>query len=125
MPEENKLMERSIPGMNRRERFVEAEHPRTPGQPSGGLSAILQGRRRWRVTRRGQDPSLQGHGDFVARQRRGVSDIHSPYCPMSIATAKSICKITFATELYGLCSAIERNFLQKNKKSGHSCPENG
>lgn len=82
MPEENKLMERSIPGMKRRERFVEAEHPRTPGQPSGGLSAILQGRRRWRVTRRGQDPSLQGHGDFVARQRRGVSDIHSPYCPM-------------------------------------------
>lgn len=31
MPEENKLMERSIPGMNRRERFVEAEHAQNAG----------------------------------------------------------------------------------------------
>lgn len=32
MPEENKLMERSIPGMNRRERFVEAEHAQNAGK---------------------------------------------------------------------------------------------
>lgn len=33
MPEENKLMERSIPGMNRRERFVEAEHAQNAAVP--------------------------------------------------------------------------------------------
>lgn len=31
MPEENKLMERNIPGMNSRERFVEAEHAQNAG----------------------------------------------------------------------------------------------
>ena len=31
MPKENKFMERSIPGMNRRERFVEAEHAQNAG----------------------------------------------------------------------------------------------
>ena len=31
MPEENKFMERSIPGMNRREQFVEAEHAQNAG----------------------------------------------------------------------------------------------